>query len=73
MLIQKLIGQLILGYDRLWAVINNRIEKFELERPGLFEKNYIDRRALTYYNNEKVIANRMKREHQKLCQFLFLG
>ena len=46
--------QTLLNYDRLHEVIEEAIEEYQLPRPGLFQHDYIDRHALTYYMNEGV-------------------
>ena len=44
----------MLNYDRVYTSIEKAIDRFELPKPGVFKKGYIDRTSLTYYNKEQV-------------------
>ena len=44
--------QILLNYDRLHNLLEEYIEKLDLPRPALFEKSYIDRHSLTFFNSE---------------------
>ena len=46
--------QILINYDRLYEVIEEAINEFELNRPGLFLNKYIDRRSLTHILDDQV-------------------
>ena len=47
--------QLLLNYDRIHKILEDKIEAYNLPKPELFKLNYIDRNSLTfYYGTEEV-------------------
>jgi len=44
-------GQILVNYDRVWTAIDIAIDEYKLPKPELFKKGYLDRTALTHYNN----------------------
>ena len=47
-------GQVLLNYDRVHTALDDAIVEYDLERPLLFQCGFIDRTALTFYNNKEV-------------------
>ena len=41
----------MVNYDRVWTAIDIAIDEYKLPKPELFKKGYLDRTALTHYNN----------------------
>ena len=52
------IGQLLLDYDRLYTAVAQGIDDHHLPKPALFNKGYIDRTSMTYYNRETEVKRR---------------
>ena len=46
-------GQLIHNYDAVHDYIQEQIAEHSLEEPPLFQKGYIDRHCLLYFNKKK--------------------
>ena len=45
-------GQLVAQYDRFYTAVKDRAVEFGIPLPALFEKDVIDRTALTYFNTD---------------------
>ena len=47
-------GQVMVNYDRVHSVLDDAVDRFDLERPLLFQKSSIDRTALTFFTKREV-------------------
>ena len=50
----SILGQVLLNYDRVFNVMLDSIDKYDLRRPKVFCKGFIDRTSMTYFNKEEV-------------------
>ena len=48
------LGQVLLNYDRVYRAIENAVDDYLLKKPKLMQNDFIDRKALTFYNNRQV-------------------
>ena len=49
----------------MYQAIENSIDHYQLPKPGLFKKGYIDRHSLTHYNKKKKVSGAWF--HVKAC------
>ena len=50
-------GQVLANYDRVYQHIRDKAMEYDIPLPPLFEKDSIDRTALTYFNTNKEVGH----------------